>query len=752
MVLGDLGAEVIRVDPPGGPRWDHPANAMLQRGKRSIALDLKAAADLEIARQLIATADVVIENYRPGVADRLGIGHAAALATNPRLIYCSIPGYGHDDPRADVAAWESVIAADVSLLPPRDDDPNPLERRFTSLPMVSSFGAMVALHSVLAALIARTRSGRGQWVEAPLFDAAFELLGGGAQKVGDSEPQLQGTAAPTGMPQIGHYRCSDDRWIQLCLVQPRHLDWFVSSFLPERRSDGWGDSSRIMADPEIQGAMRARLTTLMAERPAAEWERLINEESGAPTALAQTTEDWLVRDEHARQVRSVIQLDDPELGSTAQAGYAFDLSSTPLEARSARHPLDSDREAIVADLATWETQTAPAPPAEGPQSGRALEGVKIVDVSQVLAGPTVGRLLAEYGAEVVKINSFEDRQHWMHLYTNGGKDSILVNLKTPEGMSLLGRLLEDADVFVENFTRGVAERLGFGDEAVREMHPQIIRVGVSAFGHTGNRGGYRGREELGQALTGIQTRWYGTDSPRMVFLALNDYGAGNWGAVGTLAALYHRLNTGVAQRVHTSLSHTATFHQLPYMIAFDGREWDEPTGQQDAGWNAFDRIYRASDRWFVVSAHGDQALTLLSIAGVVAGADLEQRLEEAFAKLPAEVWVARLRGTGIGAAVARTQEEVMEDPVTRARGLSLVRTLPTGETIRTVGPSPRLSATPAAAARLARPPGSDLDAVLQRLELGDDLDRLVEVGAVLEELPEGVEFVGRFRPAVAPAP
>jgi crotonobetainyl-CoA:carnitine CoA-transferase CaiB-like acyl-CoA transferase len=93
----------------------------------------------------------------------------------------------------------------------------------------------------------------------------------------------------------------------------------------------------------------------------------------------------------------------------------------------------------------------------------------------------------------------------------------------------------------------------------------------------------------------------------------------------------------------------------------------------------------------------------------------------------------------------------MEDPVTQARGLSLVRTLPTGESIRTVGPSPRLSATPPAVTRLAGPPGSDLDAILQRLDLGDDLDHLVEVGAVLDELPEGVEFVGRFRPAATPA-
>ena len=96
MLLADQGADVIRIDPPGGPMWETPANATWNRGKRSIALDLKQPGDLDVARQLMALADVVIENFRPGVMDRLGLGCDAALAANPRLIYCS------HEPGADV--------------------------------------------------------------------------------------------------------------------------------------------------------------------------------------------------------------------------------------------------------------------------------------------------------------------------------------------------------------------------------------------------------------------------------------------------------------------------------------------------------------------------------------------------------------------------------------------------------------------------------------------------------------------------
>jgi crotonobetainyl-CoA:carnitine CoA-transferase CaiB-like acyl-CoA transferase len=99
-LLAEQGAEVVHVDPPGGPRWDRPANAALLRSRRSLVLDLRDADDLTEARSLVATADVVVENFRPGVMDRLGLGPTASLAANPRLVYCSLPGLGATDKRA----------------------------------------------------------------------------------------------------------------------------------------------------------------------------------------------------------------------------------------------------------------------------------------------------------------------------------------------------------------------------------------------------------------------------------------------------------------------------------------------------------------------------------------------------------------------------------------------------------------------------------------------------------------------------
>ena len=111
MLLADQGADVIKVDPPGGPRMQTSANATWNRGKRSIVLDLKQAGDLATARSLIERADVVVENFRPGVMQRLGLGPKSMTEANPRLIYCSMPGFASDDPRADMPAYEGVIGA-----------------------------------------------------------------------------------------------------------------------------------------------------------------------------------------------------------------------------------------------------------------------------------------------------------------------------------------------------------------------------------------------------------------------------------------------------------------------------------------------------------------------------------------------------------------------------------------------------------------------------------------------------------------
>ncbi|HTR94579.1 MAG TPA: CoA transferase [Trebonia sp.] len=741
--LADAGADVVRVDPPGGPRWNHPANAMLQRGKRSIVLDLKNAADRRVARALVERADVVVENFRPGTMGRLGLGPQAMLAANPRLLYCSLPGFGADDPRAVLPGWEGVVSAAAGLyLYPGCTPMDYIGDRtgepvFSAIPAASSYAAIVAAHSIAAGLIARERTGVGQRIEVPLFDACFELIGAAVMQTDAPRPAAGGPRMLPDLPQLGHYQCADGRWLELCLFQDRHLRWFADTFLPpEFIADGMADAARMLTDPDLQERARKRYAELFATRPARDWEIAINEESGASAALCQSAQEWLTSDAHARDSGAVIELDDPQLGRTAQAGFPVRMSVTPPAVAFPRRPLDADRAEILAEL------ERPAPGAVAPDvpAGAVpppLAGIRVLDVAQVLAGPTIGRVLAEYGAEVVKIHSFTDRQLGMHLYTNSGKRSVMLDLKTPDGMAVFERLSDGIDVFAQNFTRGVADRMGLGEQALRERNPGLVYASISAFGHEGYRGGWRGREQLGQGPTGMQTRLGGDGPPRMAPYPYNDYGSGNLAAFAVLLALYHRMRGGDGQHVQSSLAHCATFLQIPYMVAFPGRVWDEPSGQSAKGWGPFDRLYPAADRWFYLCAP-DGLDAVQELAGLG-----EEDLAATFRTAPAQSWADRLTAAGVGAHVLVDQPDLMDDETARARGLSVERQHPGFGRARMAGPSRRLSLTPPRPGRPVGPPGSDTRAVLD--ELGFDSDDLIRRDVAREGLPEGTTFVGMFR-------
>ena len=341
-LLADAGAAVVHVDPPGGPRWKTPANAVLLRGRRMIELDLKAAEGLAEARRLVADADVLIEGFRPGVMSRLGLGAGELLAENPALVYCSLPGFPSDDPRAGVKGWEGVVSAATSVYREVRAHPGgPIVNEnpaFLATPLLSTYAAAIAAHSVVAALL----SGVGQRVEVPLYDAAFEVFGHELQMRRNLK---SGGFKPPPRPGLGHYLCRDGKWLHLCLFEDRHMRWFARHFVPEWLDEGVAEPDRLRAEPELQAELIRRFQELFLTRDAADWENAINGETGAPAAVCQTTEEWLTVDDHARDSGAVVALDDPELGATTQLGQPVVLSRTPLEPQ----PRGSGREWVERD-------------------------------------------------------------------------------------------------------------------------------------------------------------------------------------------------------------------------------------------------------------------------------------------------------------------------------------------------------------------------------------------------------------------
>lgn len=713
MLLGDQGADVVRVDPPGGPRWNTPANATWNRNKRSIVLDLKKEGDRETAKQLIAGADVVIENFRPGVMDRLGLGAMAmtAATANPRLIYCSLPGFGSDDPRAQVKAWEGVLGAATGAY--RASGPRPV---YTVIPYSSAYGAFLCAVTVAMALNARARSGLGQRVEIPLFDATFTVVGARGLLVNgkpESEPEFNWSRQ---LP------CKDGRWL-MYVANNKKFGAFIQSI----GMDQWRDAN---LPPK---ALAQKFDEVMRTRTAKAWEDIIAE-IGSEGVICHSSAEWL---QHPQALASKIieDYDDPELGRFRGPGINARLSATPGSVRLSRPRADAHRAEILQEVAKRKLSPANAP-AHAEVLRSALQGIKVVDLCIVLAGPTCGRTLAEFGADVIKIDSPHTRTVLRHNDINRAKRSILLDLKTKEGLEIFWKLVDQADVVLQNFRSGVAEKLGIDYERVRARRPNIIYGSMNTFGHIGPYANRPGHEQIGQAVSGMQVR-YGSAKPATAPFAANDYGTGLMACYGVALALLHRQCTGEGQFVDSALAYTATMLQSALLQDYKGKQWDEPHGQEALGSGPLNRLYQGSDGWLFLAASLKQSPRELAHCPELAdladqgGADLERALETRLRTRSVTAWVETLNKAGIGAhRVVPSLAELMTDPLVQARGLAITREHAGFGQITTTAPGVRLSGTPMTVGRPAPKPGSDAAGVLAEIGMGAELARLVREGVV----------------------
>ena len=227
LVLADLGAEVVKLEPPEGdatrlmpPGGAGELFAALNRGKRSLVLDLKRPGAVDAVRRVLARYDVLVEGFRPGVMDRLGLGHAALLGAFPRLVVCALSGFGQTGPDRGRAGHDLGYAARAGLLGMGGRDGAPA----VPGPQVADIGgAWVAVSGVLAALLARAATGRGGLVDVSLVESAtsFAALHLGPALLGIPVPPAGRGALDGGLPSYGLYRTADDRWLAVAALEPK---------------------------------------------------------------------------------------------------------------------------------------------------------------------------------------------------------------------------------------------------------------------------------------------------------------------------------------------------------------------------------------------------------------------------------------------------------------------------------------------------------------------------------------------------
>lgn len=338
MTLADLGAEVIKVEAPTGDdarRFGPPflggegMNFMaLNRGKKSITVDLKTDEGRKLAQKLAADVDIVVENFRPGVAERLGIDYETLSIGNPGLIYCSVSGFGDEGENRDRPALDIVLQAMTGVMERQGRGGEP---ELLVITIADTYAAALAVQSILAALIARSRDKQGQRVEVTLFEALVA-----AQSYRIISPSKI-TMLP-GFDDTVPYQAfqgSDGSWFVIACVSPRNWQDLCLSL---GRADLASDS-RFVSNParvENRAALIPELVAAFKEESTSVWlERLAN--FGVPAGPVRRVED-VMEDEWCRERKLIVETDHPLAGPLRTMGSALHLARTPVNV-SGRAPI-----------------------------------------------------------------------------------------------------------------------------------------------------------------------------------------------------------------------------------------------------------------------------------------------------------------------------------------------------------------------------------------------------------------------------
>ena len=392
-----------------------------------------------------------------------------------------------------------------------------------------------------------------------------------------------------------------------------------------------------------------------------------------------------------------------------------------------------------------------------------LSGLKVVDLTHVMAGPTCTLMLADMGAEVIKIEKIpagDDTRYMVppkigdvaasFLMMNRNKKGIALNLKTPGGAKVLRRLIESADVLVENFGPGVMDRLGFGYADIRKKHPALIYCSLSGFGRTGPYKHRRGFDLVAQAMSGIMSfTGERPDGPPVKCGApLSDITAGIIAAMGILAAYAHRLKTGEGQWVETSLFEAALV-QTYWQAAIAMATGVAPKAMGSAHpLNAPYQAFETADKWIVVGGanqkHWGRTLEVLGATELArdprfaTGADrmghlkeLEALLTTHFKTRPAEYWLAALEEAGVPCGPVNDMLQALADPQTIAREMVVEVEHSTLGSVKTIGLPIKFSQTPGKVRSGAPLYGEHTNAILAAYGFdADEIAALRKEGAI----------------------
>ena len=633
LVMADFGADVIKVEPPGGdPFRFQPAWISWNRGKKGVALDLGTTEGRAHAIELIAAADVLVESFRPGDMARWGLAYDTLSQRYPRLIYCSITGFGQKGPLARVKGYEGVVAAKAGRMLNLQGQPNRDGPVFSAVPTGSWHASQAALRGIIAALRVRDACGRGQWVQTSIVQSLASphdnnVGDGGLVNVQMRRRDAKFARAPRGRGEssIGYIpvRTKDGAWLQHANQRVPHIQGHLEAI-------GLGhllEDERFARVPSISSEnrelLRREILKKQLEKTADEWMEIYLQD-GEIAAEPYRNSIEAMNHPAVLENKAVTEIDDPRVGPLRTLAPLVELTDTPGTPSGPAPDVGQHNSEVLGRLRSAAASDRLREAAAAHAPAHPLSGVTILDLATVQAGPYAASMLADLGARVIKIDATDKRldegrrssaQALADVRTYSGKECMQVDLQTPEGKEILHKLIAKADVLSHNYRLGVAERLQIDRETCQRLNPRLVYAWMGTYGEKGKHARRPGAHPIPGAIMGGAMRQMGRGMPPPADTVMNVEEIAeatrwimksNWGpdqntsaavATGIILGLRARDVSGKGQPVNVTMLNANAWTNADEYYDYSNRP---PIAVPDAdihGLHALYRLYRCRQGW-----------------------------------------------------------------------------------------------------------------------------------------------------------
>jgi crotonobetainyl-CoA:carnitine CoA-transferase CaiB-like acyl-CoA transferase len=702
--LADLGADVIKVEPPSGdanrllPPFagdiKHPERSLTfihaNTNKRSLALDFERASDREIFTKLLRSADIFIEATPLGDLERLDFTDQQLRQSFPRLAIVSITPFGRTGPCRYYKGSDAIANASGGFLYGQGDD----TKGQCTAPSHLAYQMAGTMAAVLALAAARhaALTGAGQRIDMSLQEAlTFANSSSIARYSRENRLERRPGGKAYGGAGTNIYRCKDGGYVHFTTNMPHMWREFAQNWLTDKSLAGaeWENSRYREAHADEVARV---FTDFIRQFDATGFAEEAQARHLAAAPL--NTIGEFVNCEQNRARQWLQEIEHPVIGRYVAPGFPMRLSLTPMRVRRPAPLLNQHRKEILAEL---EHVPARADSSVVRQACHPmLEGLRMADLTQQYAGPLGTEILAYYGMEVIKIETgtipSKEREAAVHACMNRAKLGCTINLRQAEGKVLFKRLIEKSDVVVDNFSAGVLERLGFSFDGLQEINPGIVQVVMPGWGLAGPLKSWVAWGWQLLAYTGIMRLWGYPDSPMETRckIAWPDRVAALTMALGVLAALEYKRRTGKGQFIEAAMLEAQGSMLGPAILDYtvNANEWNamgyrEILGDGYSPYGCYP--CRGEDNWVIIACAGDsQWQRMVKIVGPSSWAadgkftdesGRKQNREELDRKL--SEWTRRhttrqvfrlLQEAGIAAGIPSSGEDLFYDIHLRARG------------------------------------------------------------------------------------